>query len=268
VCCGFSRNASIAIDDESDAETSEVFIVDNQDVTDDTLSLKTPRSYHGKRELQLDLFESSKNTCTSEDFRMNGCAAMRAINIANPARRFSIPLDDGSSICINVFEGTNGTIAPSTFALSCFPSHSKSEYLRVTHPDSLANDALFVQYEILYSICFDNPSPTRCGSLTSTCNQQSFASCAPSYAGVVTTTDGALGRGPGVSHAARSSPRAGTGATTGGGDGDGGGGDGDGDIVLNVTEWRFWCSHAFEVSHRVTRRECRTRRRCTRRHRA
>ena len=82
---------------------------------------------------------------------------------------------------------------PSMDPRSIFHNHSKSLYRRVTHPLVDLYCGSVVQYVTLYSTCLDNPSPTLCGSLTSTWS----VPVGSSYpAGAVTNTEGGSGLGP------------------------------------------------------------------------
>jgi hypothetical protein len=197
---------------------SDVFSVDNHEVTDETPSLKTPRSYHGTRCVQ-DFESCVKNACKSADFLTSGCAAHLAMNAAKPFRLRSIPRDDGSSMCKIVFDGNSGMMTPSQFAPSCLLNHSKSENRRVEHPlESFPPYvALSVQYVTLYSMCLLRPSPTRCGSpisITSPASSSSSSASAlarvayPVGTRIAPTSLGVVGRGPGVRNAARSSDAA------------------------------------------------------------
>jgi hypothetical protein len=67
----------------------------------------------------------------------------------------------------SVFCGRDGTMMPSVVARSCFHSHSKSLYLRVTHPLTFVYPGRVLQYVTLYSTRLLIPSPARCGSDTS-----------------------------------------------------------------------------------------------------
>ena len=160
----------------------------------------TPRSYHGTRSAHDVLFCSSRNTRTSGEALRTGCAATRATNCASVARRASIAALVGSSFGTSVFGGGAGTMIPSMDPRSIFHNHSKSLYRRVTHPLVDLYCGSVVQYVTLYSTCLDKPSPTLCGSLTSTCS----VPVGSSYpAGAVTDTEGGSGLGPTASETPR-----------------------------------------------------------------
>ena len=101
---------------------------------------------------------------------------------------------------IRVLLGGAGTMIPSMDPRSIFHNHSKSLYRRVTHPLVDLYCGSVVQYVTLYSTCLDKPSPTLCGSLTSTCS----VPVGSSYpAGAVTDTEGGSGLGPTASETPR-----------------------------------------------------------------
>ena len=172
----------------------------NQSLTPFKASLVTPRSYQGTRSLHEFLSASSRKTCRSALSRITGCAATRAMKSAKLACRLSIAADFGSSLGIRVLLGGAGTMIPSMDPRSIFHNHSKSLYRRVTHPLVDLYCGSVVQYVTLYSTCLDKPSPTLCGSLTSTCS----VPVGSSYpAGAVTDTEGGSGLGPTASETPR-----------------------------------------------------------------
>ena len=139
----------------------------NQSLTPRTASEVMPLSYHGTRSDQLALSCSSRKICRSLDSRMIGWAAILATKTARCLRLASIAALVGSSFATSVFCGKDGTMMPSVVARSCFHSHSKSLYLRVTHPLTFVYPDRVLQYVTLYSTCLLIPSPARCGSDTS-----------------------------------------------------------------------------------------------------
>jgi len=173
--------------------SSSLTVFVNQSLTPLMASEVTPRSYHGTRSAHDVLFCSSRNTRTSGEALRTGCAATRATNCASVSRRASIAALVGSSFGTSVFGGGAGTMIPSEEARSIFHSHSKSLYRRVTHPEARSYDGSVVQYVTLYSTCLLMPSPTLCGSETSTWSVPGGSSYP---AGTVTTTLGGSGRGP------------------------------------------------------------------------